>query len=239
MADQLDDPQLRPGQIVAGAARARLRHPELAHELVDARAILRQPPGESLHAHLGPYRRRQLSAAGVEALWDGRVRADDPGLLADLLVDAGGLVDRQRSARELVERGGAVLFTDGRRAVRWLRAAVQRTDDSAERAMAMVAHAAACAVSNRMRQAVDSSGALLREHAAELDPDMLQEMEVVHATALAACGERDELARLADRPSVPWPGREPGHEVITRGFALVLLGRWVEGERLLQSRRQA
>lgn len=216
--------------------------------LVDERVLVRDPregwrfriplQREALCAHLGPYRRRQLSAAGAEALWDGRARSDDPALLADLLVDAGGLVDRQRSARELVERGGAVLFTDGRQAVRWLWAAVQRTDDPAERAFAMVAHAAACAVGNRMREAVDGSRALLREHAAELDPDMLQEMEVVHATALAACGEWDELARLAERPSVPWPGREPGHEVITRGFALVLLGRWAEGERLLQERRQ-
>lgn len=192
-----------------------------------------------LRDSLGPYMRRQLSAAGVEALWEGRARTGDPNLLADLLVDAGGLVDGQRSAAELLERGGAVLFTDCRHAVRWLRAAVQRTVDRTERAMAMVAHAAACAVGNRMSDAVDSSRTLLRQYSAELDPDMLQEMEIVHTTALAACREWDELARLAERPSVPWPGREPGHEVITRGFALVLLGRWTEGERLMQERREA
>lgn len=216
--------------------------------LVDDRILVRDPregwrfriplQREALRAQLGPYLRRRLSAAGADALWDGRASSDDPGLLPDLLVEAGGLVDRQRSARELTERGGAVLFTDHRQAVRWLWAAVQRTDDPTERAFAMVAHAAACAVANRMREAVDGSRALLREHSAELDPDMLQEMEIVHATALAACGEWDELARLAERPSVPWPGREPGHEVITRGFALMLLGRWTEGERLLQERRE-
>ena len=189
---------------------------------------------EGMRSWLGPYERRRLCAHGAEALWEGRAHVDDENLLPDLLVGAGGLVDQERSAKELLSGGTRLMFTDTARAVRWLRAAVRRTRDERERANAMMVHASACAVGDRMAEAVTGSRDLLRRHSSELSPEMLQQMEIVYATGLAACEQWDELERLADWTHSPWSARQPAHEMITRAFALVLLGRWVEGQRLLQ-----
>ncbi len=193
---------------------------------------------EGLRSWLGPYERRRLCAHGVTALWAGRARTDDENLLPDLLVGAGGLVDRERSAKELLSNGGRLMFTDTARAVRWLRAAVRRTPDERERANVMVMHASACIVGDRMAEGVESSRNLLEYHSAELDPGTLQQMEIVYATALAACEHWDELESLADWTHSPWSARRSGHEVVTRAFALVLLGRWADGEQLLQQWQQ-
>lgn len=216
--------------------------------LVVERVLVPEPRGgwrfrkpvarEGIQAWLGPYERRRLCAHGATAMWEGRARTDDDTLLPDLLVGAGGLIDQQRSAKELLTSGGRLMYTDNARAVRWLRAAARRTPDERERADAMVIYASACGVGDQMPEAVESSRELLRRHSAELSPEILQLMEIVCVTSLAACAQWDELERFADWTYSPWPARQPGHEVITRAFSLVLLGRWVEGERLLQQWRE-
>lgn len=213
-------------------------------ELVADRVLVRDRGGgwrfrhplvrEGLHSWSGPYERRWLCARGVTALWEGRAHTDDEDLLPDLLVGAGGLVDRERSAKELQSNGGRLMFTDTARAVHWLRAAVQRTSDERERANAMVLHAAACALGDRMAEAVESSRDLLELHSDELSPGTLQQMQIVHVTALAAREQWDELERIANRTRSPWRAPQSGHEVVTRAFALVMLGRWADGELLLQ-----
>ena len=216
--------------------------------LVRYRVLVRDPSGgwrfrkpvvrEGMQTLLGPYERRRLCAHGATALWEGRAHTDDDTLLPDLLVGAGGLVDQERSAKELLSRGGQLMYADNARAVRCLRAAAARTLDERERADAMVVYASACGLGDQMSEAVESSRELLRRFSAELTPDMLQMMEIVCVTALAACARWEELEQLADWTYTPWPARRPGHEVITRAFSLVLLGRWVEGERLLQQWRE-
>lgn len=188
---------------------------------------------DGLQSCLGPYERRRFCALGVAALREGRVRSDDEYLLADLLAGAGGLVDQHRSAAELLASGWKEMFTDPARAVRWLRAAARRTVDPADRANVVVV-LAACAVGDWVDEVVESSRSLLQHHSAELDPGSLQEVEVVHTAALAAAEQWDELEWIAAGNGPLWTGRDQGIEVITQGFALLLLGRWGEGQRLLQ-----
>ncbi|WP_433872828.1 AAA family ATPase [Saccharopolyspora sp. CA-218241] len=209
--------RLRAGRVLVGSAGLRFRIP-----------VLRQ----ALEHSLGPYERQRLAALAVRAVWDGVAAPADGTYLPDQLVAAGRLVDPERATAELLAAADAAMFTDGLRTVRWLRALVDRVHEPEQRARALLAHSAACAIHNRLEEGVDTARAVLVEHAAHLSAETLQETEIVYAIALAACGDRAELRRLA-AGDVPVPGG-PANELVTRAYALLMLGRGVEGDALLR-----
>ncbi|WP_215544404.1 AAA family ATPase [Amycolatopsis sp. CA-230715] len=207
--------------------------------LVDARVLVRGRTRlrfrlpllrAALEAGLPPYRRRNLAALAVEAVWDGTGHID--GDLADValpdwLADAGSLVDPDRSSGELLARGGAMLFTDGGLAERWLDAAARRVRDPAMKAHSLMAVSAARAVHERPGAAA-STLTVLTEHAAHLSPEQLQEMAIVYLTGLCAEGDQRALREIADGRAAPLPGG-PAVATVNKAFALMLVARWREG----------
>ncbi|SFT35435.1 regulatory protein, luxR family [Actinopolyspora lacussalsi subsp. righensis] len=187
---------------------------------------------DALESSLGPYERRRLCALAATAVRDGTAEPDDENYLPDRLADAGKLVDSRRSAELLLTRGVEVMFTDGLHAVRWLRAVLDRASDPEQRAVAVLTYSAACAIHGRMTEAADGARATLLEHADRLPVEMLQEVAIVYVTGLAACERWSELYRLGEGEPPPVPGG-PANELVTRAFALIVQGRWAEGDRLL------
>ncbi|GGI69381.1 hypothetical protein GCM10011581_02960 [Saccharopolyspora subtropica] len=189
-----------------------------------------------LHSCLGPYERRQLSARAAQAVWDGEVVVNDRTYLPDLLAEAGRLVDPARSADELLAAAVEVMFTDGRHAIRWLRAVVDRVDTPEQRAVMQMAHASACAIHLRMREAVASARPVLEHLTEHLTPDMVQELQIVYVAALGYCGKAAELTRIVDREADLLSGDSP-QETVARGYALALLGRWSDAYALIREQR--
>ncbi|WP_438387703.1 AAA family ATPase [Actinopolyspora saharensis] len=192
---------------------------------------------DALEACLGPYERRRFCALAATAVWNGAAEPGDEHFLPDRLADAGALVDPDRSAELLLARSGEVMFTDGLRAVRWLRAVVDRVVDPEQRAVAMRMYSAVCGIHSRMDEAVDGARATLAEHADRLSVEMAQEIAIVYVNGLAACERWSELDRLASGEAPPVPGGR-ANELVTRGFALIMQGRWAEGARLLERNQQ-
>ncbi|WP_245560473.1 AAA family ATPase [Actinopolyspora halophila] len=192
---------------------------------------------DALESCLGPYERRRLCALAATAVWDGAVEPVEEHFLPDRLADAGALVDPQRSAEVLLARSGEVMFTDGLHAVRWLRAVLDRVVDPEQRAVAMRMYSAACGIHSRMAEAADGARATLVEHADRLSVEMAQEIAIVYVNGLAACERWSELDRLARGEAPPVPGGR-ANELVTRGFTLIMQGRWAEGARLLERNRQ-
>ncbi|WP_243791909.1 AAA family ATPase [Saccharopolyspora gloriosae] len=190
---------------------------------------------DALESGLGPYERRSYSAVAVAELWAGSVHTDDPLYLPNRLVDAGSLVDPKQAGEELLAFGGHALFHDSRNAVRWLQAAAECIGDPDSRAMALLAHAAASLVDERIAEAAENGRMLLERHAAELHPDLLQACALAYLVALAGIGEHAELRRIAEADS-PMPGGR-AQQLVTKAFALGWLNRWVEGRRLLEDHR--
>lgn len=185
----------------------------------------------ALEAGLPPYRRRKLAALAVEAVWDGTGHID--GDLADIalpdwLAAAGPLVDPDRSSGELLARGGAMLFTDGVLAERWLDAAARRVRDPAMKAHALMAVSAARAVHERMSGTAATALTVLTEHAAHLAPEQIQEMAIVYLCGLCAVGDERALRSVADGRAPALPGG-PAVSAVNRAFALMLLSRWRAG----------
>ncbi|WP_344412369.1 AAA family ATPase [Amycolatopsis minnesotensis] len=208
--------------------------------LVDARVLVRGGRNRlrfrlpllraALEAGLPPYRRRKLAALAVEAVWDGTGHID--GELADValpdwLADAGSLVDPDRSSGELLARGGAMLFTDGVLAERWLDAATHRVRDPVMKAHSLMAVSAAKAVHQRPGAATTTL-TVLTEHAAHLSPEQVHEMAIVYLTGLCAEADERALGEIADGRAAPLPGG-PAVAAVNKAFALMLLARWREG----------
>lgn len=185
---------------------------------------------------LGPYERRSLAALAVTALWDGTARADDPGYLPERLVDAGRLVDAQRSGDELLAHGARAMFDYLPNSVSWLQAATERACEGETRATALLAHAAACILQNRMTEAARSSRVLLDGYSADIPRPQLQQAVLAYLTALAGSGNGDELEHVA-RAHDPVPGG-PAQQLVAKAFVLGWLGRWREGRELLDENRE-
>ncbi|MBA8826211.1 DNA-binding CsgD family transcriptional regulator/tetratricopeptide (TPR) repeat protein [Saccharopolyspora lacisalsi] len=215
---------LETGRVLVGSSKAgwKFRAP-----------VVRQ----ALEASLGPYEQQRLCALAVRAVWDGVAEPADETFLPDQLVAAGRLVDPERSTDELLAGSEAVMFTDGARAVRWLRALVDRVHEPDKRSMALLSHSAACAIHNRLEESVDSARAVLVEYAERLSAETLQETELVYVLSLAACGQWSELNRLAAREISLSGG--PANELVTRAFALLFLGRYTDGDELLREHQRS
>ncbi|AUS81311.1 hypothetical protein C1701_26685 [Actinoalloteichus sp. AHMU CJ021] len=193
---------------------------------------------EALRAGLGPYQRRRLSALAVARVWEGGPTALDQDAVADLLVEAGGLVDPERAAAELTDRGGATLFTHGLRSARWLRAAAELITDPTRRAMTLVGHCAACAINERPTDAADSAEELISRHAPYVPESARQELGVIYVTCQWATGNTGPLRGIADGERTVLPGG-PGQHAVSRAAALFQLQRYGEGRALLAATRDS
>ncbi|SEC49352.1 regulatory protein, luxR family [Amycolatopsis tolypomycina] len=188
---------------------------------------------------LGPYERRRLAQLAVQALWSGAARGTAPHALPDQLVDAGRLVDPARAAADLLAHARALAPADGRRALPWLRAAAGLTADPAARTEILLLHARISAAVDDPGQALESTGTVLRAHAAEIPADELLDVCFVHLRALSGTGRRDELAELADGGTSPaMPFATPLEGLVVRAYALALVGRWRASHELLQRIRE-
>lgn len=183
-----------------------------------------------VRARVGPYERRVVSAVAVRARWEaddagehlGGRTAEGDAWLADRLVDAGGLVDRQRAARELSAVVTRLRDTHQGQAARWLTAAVELADDPALYTSTVIEYAVN-AMHRRDLQALDETiWALVRARSGQLAPLTRQSLLAMEMTQLAAQGDLAELAAryralTADVERMP---------LLPAVVAACLLGRW-------------
>ncbi|MEV6166245.1 LuxR family transcriptional regulator [Streptomyces sp. NPDC052052] len=200
----------------------------------------------SLQARLGPYERRVAAAVAVHALWEtddgepegapGGTRHGDAtarlAYLADRIVDAGALVDRQRAARELFGTAERLRTTHRIRAAGWLRAAVDLTADPAQCAPAVIAFASEALLVGDQPAAEETIAALARAHAQELDTVTRAVLVAVELTRLASTGDVD---RLSARGQVL--AADVNRDLaVPAAVAASLLGRWAEVGNLVERR---
>lgn len=178
---------------------------------------------------LGPYERRRLAQLAVTTVWSGTAAVADPHYLPERLVDAGGLIDAERSGRELLGHAHAAAVDFGHLAKRWSAAAAERL---AEPAQARFLHAAVCGLHRCFPQAAASSRAALSE---DLPAEALQELGIVHIVALLGIGDVESLRAIAEGDK-ELPGGL-ANAIVGRAAALSLLDRWAEADELLVARR--
>ncbi|WP_433388611.1 AAA family ATPase [Micromonospora sp. KLBMP9576] len=231
---------------LAGTALG-LTPPEIAGglaELVGAGVLrLRRRAGESswrfavpmlapaLRSQLGPFERRSLARAAVDALWAGTAPPAGPAYLADRLAEAGRLVESGRAARELVAAGTSAAVADGRAAARWLSAAAELSAEPAERARVLLARARVRALRGDFPAAAGDARLLLGRYAADLPRDAWPEALLIHVAGLRGSGDVAAVERIADGTDrLPGPA---GTTVAARAAALATVGRLPEADRLL------
>ena len=183
----------------------------------------------ALAACVGPARSRALAGLAAATTLAGRRTTDtappaDP-FLADLLANAGSLVDPEQALPCLLDAADTATATE---ATRWYRAAIELTTDPARRRrirMAMVRTGIEAGrwteTATQITEALSTGG----------HPDAEVAELMVGATTAAAAGDDDELRRLAqgrsDRPAA----------ALARIAALVHLGRWDEADSALSAHR--
>ncbi|MBY8886048.1 AAA family ATPase [Streptomyces sp. PTM05] len=202
----------------------------------------------------GPLSRARLSAAAVEALWaagdgtGGEVGPDRPALIVDeaeaqtylleRIVDAGGLVDRDRAVSELTAAADA-LHPDheDRRMLRWLRAALRLIEDPAARELALLRCAKGAWVVGDHRTAGGAAETILRAPSDALSGPELQEIANLLVGATAAGKDWPRLSRMGsarwwEALSLPAVAAVPA-----QALALCLAERWQEAVDLLSRTR--
>lgn len=177
----------------------------------------------ALIAELGPFERRQFAAAAVTALWTGTALSADPDYLADQIAEAGKLIDPARALGELLRR--ALRDDQPVRGGRWLRAAVELTEDRAQRAMVMLMHTSWCHQHGDHGQSLTGARLLLREFPDQLSPDAAQEVQSMVVCALHSAGDTAALAEIAAHP--------PEFSAASSAIALSQLDRWADAGALL------
>lgn len=198
----------------------------------------------AVEASLGPHERRNLARIAVSALWQGTARSADFSCLPDLLAIAGGLVDPERARTELLSAAQRSAdqdrdAPDDHRAVRWLRAAAGLTDDPVERPRLLLEHAKICLAQNRPEEALNSLRLVLRTHRDQLRPHQLLDVCFVHLAALYRAGALTTLEEIAAGGQLRHHGPTgPLERAVTRGCALLLLGRWREVREVLGAVRR-
>ena len=183
----------------------------------------------ALAACVGPARSRALAGLAAATTLAGRRTTDTAPpagpFLADLLANAGSLVDPEQALPCLLDAADTATATE---ATRWYRAAIELTTDPARRRrirMAMVRTGIEAGrwteTATQITEALSTGG----------HPDAEVAELMVGATTAAAAGDDDELRRLAqgrsDRPAA----------ALARIAALVHLGRWDEADSALSAHR--
>ncbi len=179
----------------------------------------------ALIAELGPFERRRFSAAAVTALWNGTAHTSDPYYLADRIAEAGKLIDPRRALAELLDNAAFLPDDQTTRGARWLRAAVELTEDRPQRARVTLLHTMWCHLNGDHDQSLAGTRRLLEEFPDRLSADAAQEAQSIAVCALHNSGNTAELARIATNP--------PEWSVASSAIALSLLDRWAEAAELL------
>ncbi|WP_172381397.1 LuxR family transcriptional regulator [Streptomyces sp. MNP-20] len=201
----------------------------------------------AVRARLGPYERRVASAAAVHALWHadatgpagpaGEGRAETAAALAylaDRIVDAGALVDRERAARDLFRIAERLRTSHRRRAAGWLWAAVELAGDPAPYASTVIGFVTEALGVGDHQAAARSAGALARVDVRELDTITRYTLLAVELTRLASTGDIDQLCT---RYQVLAAEAERG-SAVPAVMAACLLGRWSDVRDLMARTEQ-
>ncbi|MFC4079639.1 hypothetical protein [Amycolatopsis samaneae] len=151
----------------------------------------------SLTGAMAPFERRQLAARAVTAVWTGEARCADLDQLADLVVDAGWLIDPALACQALLDRSAEVGARTPSRASRWLDAAVDRAQNPAQRATAMLAHTELCYACGDHERGLRGVRLLLNGFADQLAPEVAPRLHVLAERASGGTGQREAL-RLAN-----------------------------------------
>lgn len=198
----------------------------------------------ALIACLGPYERRRLAQAAVEAIWSGEAVCADPDFLPDQVAAAGRMVDPQRAAALLRASARATEVTRPSAAARWSSAAADLGTAPQDRAEALLAVAAAAlhageyaAAEPPLRELLTGSGAgggaRPDASAGGLPAAVRQEAELL--ALVRACGVDATATIQSVAAGDHWWAGTARPTVVTRAAALGLLDRWSEAAGLLQA----
>ncbi|QKV74013.1 AAA family ATPase [Amycolatopsis sp. Hca4] len=179
----------------------------------------------ALAASCGPYERRLLAAAAVEALWSGDATCADAGYRAHLLADAGPLVDPGRAAAELVRH--ATEAPEAGAAPRWLTAAAGLAGDRVQRAGVLLALAAVHDRHGRYEESLRITRLASGEGADGFEAGSLL------VRGLSGTGDVTTLRAIADGDE-ELPGGLTASTAL-RALACALLDRWPEAEKLAEA----
>lgn len=187
-----------------------------------------------LAASLGPFERRHVAATTVTAVWAGAVACADADYLADLVADAGRLVDAQRALTVLLERAAGAEVASGR-VQRWLDAAVELTEDGTQRADVLFRHMIVSDSLGDNERIMRGARRLLADFTDRLSPDAVVEVWIILACALYSAGDRAGLREIAGQRMRP--AGDPALCAVVRAFAYSLLDRWDKVRDLLARTR--
>jgi len=187
----------------------------------------------ALLAGLGPYDARSLSALAVTAIWRGDAQSPDHRYRLDRLVAAGRLVDPARVAKELLDGGRTHLLTESSAAIRWLAAATELTTDPELRAEATFLLATGSVFAGDLAGAAKHARVALTRDVAEHEPGPRLELTITELLGLLGTVGPDAVRAFADQG---WRSA-PGDQVVARGAALFLTGRFAEAHDLLAAHR--
>ncbi len=185
--------------------------------------------GDALAGFCGPYASRGLAAAAVEALWSSEALCHDPDHRANLVAEAGRLIDPARGTEELIGRAIEAGDANVRSAVRWLEAAADLADDPAQRANALLPLAAAYLAYGDQEKSVRTARLLLEGLEEHLGPDAVIEAQALLVRGLGDLGDTEALRDMADGELRLPCGA--GERAALRSFACARLDRWMEAER--------
>ena len=185
----------------------------------------------TMFAALGPFERKQLAAAAVNAVWAGAATCADEDYLTDRIADAGALVDPGRALRALLRRAAAVRDDHAESALRWLATAIDLAGTDRQRAMALLMQTSICFTLGNYDQCLSGAQRLLGDYADQLPPDTAQEIQAMAAAALGSVGDRAALTELVSGRH--WAGLA-GPPTVTRALAHGQLDQWPAAAKLLR-----
>ncbi|MDT8912062.1 LuxR family transcriptional regulator [Amycolatopsis sp. PS_44_ISF1] len=180
----------------------------------------------ALTAAMGPFERKQLSARAVTAVWADEASCADPDRLADLVAEAGGLIDPVRAFDTLLERATEVGVRQSWRAARWLATAIDLAQTPARRAASLLAYTEICHARGFHDRSLRGAQLLLTGFADQLTPDVAQELQVIAVRSLRNTGDEEFLRKIAE--SCRGWQEDPRQRPVTRALALGMLDRWGE-----------
>ncbi|WP_340687952.1 helix-turn-helix transcriptional regulator [Amycolatopsis coloradensis] len=177
----------------------------------------------------GPYERRVLAAAAVEALWSGAAVCPDPAHRANLLAEAGRMVDPARALEELLRRAVEAGEDETASALRWLDAAVELTGDRAQRAKVLLLLVGTYHRNGDYERSLRTIRLVLSDFANELNPDAVFEVHSLLLCGLSGRRDTEPLRDIADGDHRL--AGDPGSRAVIRAIACALLDRWAEAGR--------
>ncbi|MFJ8916107.1 AAA family ATPase [Amycolatopsis sp. NPDC102389] len=177
----------------------------------------------------GPYERRTLAAAAVEALWSGTAVCPDPEHRTNLLAEASRAVDPGRASEELIRRAIEAGEDGAASALRWLNAAVELAGDRAQRAKLLLLLAATYQQSGDYELSLRTVRLVLSDFASELPAEAVFEAHCLLVRGLSGLGSTEPLNDIADGDHRL--AGDSGSRAMIRATACALLDRWPEAVR--------